>query len=180
MRVLIVFESSYGNTRQVAGAIADGMCAVHDVTVVPVARAGDELVAQADLLVVGGPTHVHGMSRPDTRASAVTAAQRSSGALVIDPAAGGIGVREWLGTLRGGNAWAAAFDTRRDLAPLFTGRASKGIAHLMQHAGFRLIAGPKSFLVTQATELAPDELAAARKWGQSLSLALTTSCAPRS
>ena len=171
MRVIIVFESSYGNTRQVAGAIADGLCAAHNISTGSPGERG--AVAEADLLVVGGPTHVHGMSRPDTRASAVAAADRSSGALAVDPAAGGIGVREWLGTLRGANGWAAAFDTRRDLAPLFTGRASKGIAHLMQHAGFRLITGPKSFLVTQATELAPDQLAAARQW-ESLSLALTT------
>jgi hypothetical protein len=174
MRVTIVFESSYGNTRQVAEAIAEGMRAVHNVCVVPVGMATRELVADADLLVVGGPTHVHGMSRPDTRASAVAAAEQSSGALAVDPAAGGIGVREWLSTLRGANGWAAAFDTRRDLAPLISGRASKAIAHLLQHAGLRLITEPVSFLVTKTTELAPGQLSAAHQWGESLSLALTT------
>ena len=97
MRVTIVFESSYGNTRQIAEAIADGMRAVHDVRVVPVGTATRELVADADLVVVGGPTHAHGMSRPDSRAAAVAAAGRSSGALTLDSVAGEIGVPRMAG-----------------------------------------------------------------------------------
>jgi flavodoxin len=49
MRVLIVYESMYGNTRVVASNIADGLRAGHDVIVVPVAEATRELLAWADL-----------------------------------------------------------------------------------------------------------------------------------
>ncbi|MDT4956416.1 MAG: hypothetical protein QOD31_215, partial [Pseudonocardiales bacterium] len=63
MRVVVVYESSYGNTHLIADAIGDGIPAGHQVDVVPVSGASQELVDGADLLVVGGPTHVHGMSR---------------------------------------------------------------------------------------------------------------------
>jgi flavodoxin len=56
MRALVIYESMYGNTRAVAGHMADGLRADYEVTVVPVAEAGAELVAGTGLLVVGGPT----------------------------------------------------------------------------------------------------------------------------
>jgi flavodoxin len=59
MRALVVYESMYGNTHAVAVSIAAGLSTTHDVTLVPVTRATPELVAAADLLVAGGPTHLH-------------------------------------------------------------------------------------------------------------------------
>jgi len=56
MRALIVYDSAYGNTEQVAQAIGDGLGTKGDVQVV---RAGDvrpEQLAGLDLLVVGSPT----------------------------------------------------------------------------------------------------------------------------
>ena len=67
MRALVVYESMYGNTHVVASNIADGLRATHEVTLVPVAEATEDLVAEADLLVVGGPTHMHGLSSPASR-----------------------------------------------------------------------------------------------------------------
>jgi len=168
MRVVIVFESSYGNTRQIADAIADGIGPLHDVSVVPVAEATRQLVADADLLVVGGPTHIHGMSRPASRASAATAAGRAGEELALDPDAGEMGVREWLGTIRDGGGWAAAFDTRLDAAALLTGRAATGIAHVLVRAGFQLVTAPMSFRVTKSNQLVAGQLSAARHWGESL------------
>jgi len=76
MRALIVYESMYGNTRLVAYRIADGLRHRIEATVVPVADATAELAAAADLLIVGGPTHMHRMSsaatrraRPDSRST---------------------------------------------------------------------------------------------------------------
>ena len=67
MRAVIVYESMYGNTHAVANSVAEGLrdeaC---DVTVVPVGRATEELTGHCDLLVVGGPTHMHGLPRPST------------------------------------------------------------------------------------------------------------------
>jgi len=67
MRAVVVYESMYGNTHQVADAIGRGLATIGDVVVVPVADAGPALVERADLLVVGGPTHIRGMSRASTR-----------------------------------------------------------------------------------------------------------------
>src|SRR5437867_2546462 len=64
MRALVVYESMYGNTHLVADAIADGLRTNGEVTVVPVKELSAELVDRADLLVMGSPTHVHGMTRP--------------------------------------------------------------------------------------------------------------------
>jgi flavodoxin len=67
MRALVVYESMFGNTRLVASNIADGLRADYEVTVVPVAEATPELVAAADLLVAGAPTHMHGLPSGWTR-----------------------------------------------------------------------------------------------------------------
>jgi hypothetical protein len=49
-----------------ADAIAQGFGSGTDTVVVPVAQAQAGLLDGAGLLVVGGPTHVHGMSRTGT------------------------------------------------------------------------------------------------------------------
>ena len=67
MRAVVVYESMYGNTHVVASNIADGLRAAYEVTLVPVAEASEDLVAEADLLIVGGPTHMHGLSSSASR-----------------------------------------------------------------------------------------------------------------
>lgn len=60
MKIVVVFESMFGNTRQVAAAIAEGLAPSGAVDSVTVNDAGAKDAAEsADLLVVGGPTHVH-------------------------------------------------------------------------------------------------------------------------
>jgi menaquinone-dependent protoporphyrinogen IX oxidase len=76
MRIVVVYESSYGNTHLIADAVAEGLRAGNDVEVVPVSEASQELITNADLVVVGGPTHVHGMSRERTRQAAAEAANK--------------------------------------------------------------------------------------------------------
>ena len=68
--VLVVYESAWGNTRQIAEAIGDGFGAGATSTVVPVASAPPLDQVHADLLVVGAPTHAFGLSRPGTREDA--------------------------------------------------------------------------------------------------------------
>ena len=72
MRAIIVYESMYGNTRHIAEAIARGIDDSGTVRVVPVSAAEAVSLANFDLVVVGGPTHVHGMSRASTRHAAMT------------------------------------------------------------------------------------------------------------
>ncbi len=173
MHVLVVYESSYGNTHLIADAIGEGLGADHTVTVVPVGKVTKELVDPVDLIVVGGPTHVHGMSRTATRAQAANAAHQPGSSLVLDPDAEGRGLREWFEVLPAGTAFGAAFDTRLDASPLFTGRASKGINKQLHRHGFREITEPISFLVTKETQLAEGQQDAARQWGQLLAARLT-------
>lgn len=170
MKAVVVYESMYGNTHLVADAIGRGLAASGEVVVVPVAEAAPALVEGADLLVVGGPTHAHGMSRPSTRKAAVDQAKDNP----IDPAASGAGVREWLDTVPPVAAAAAAFDTRAGMAPAFlTGRASKGIAKQLHQHGFGQAAEPESFLIDKENHLEPGEEKRAEEWGARLAAAVT-------
>lgn len=172
MRIVVVYESSYGNTHLIANAIGEGMPANFQVDVVPVGGASQELVEGADLIVVGGPTHVHGMSRDRTRKAAVIAAHEPASQLTLDPDAEGPGLRTWFESVRPAKANAAAFDTRVDAPALITGQASKGISRQLRRHGFREIAEPMSFLVTKDSRLAADQQARAREWGSRLASTL--------
>lgn len=172
MRALVVYESMYGNTHAVAVAVAAGLSARHDVTLVPVTRATPELVAGADLLVVGGPTHMHGMSSAASRRSAADTAGKQGSGLTMDPDADGPGVRGWLEGFDGRHdALAVAFDTRLGGSPLLTGRASRGISRLLARHGYRLFAAPESFLVSKQNALRDGEAARARAWGATIGTA---------
>jgi hypothetical protein len=174
MKILVVYESSYGNTHLIADAIGEGLGTAVDVEVVPVAKAVAELVAGADLVVVGGPTHAHGMSREQTRQAAADAAHKPDSQLALDPDAEGAGLREWFGTLGTAAKAAAAFDTRVDAPALLTGRASKGISRQLRRHGFREVAEPMSFLVSKDNTLVEGQLAAARGWGELLAGAMSS------
>ena len=177
MRALVVYESMYGNTHVVASNVADGLRATHEVTLVPVAGATADLVAGADLLVVGGPTHMHGLSSPASRRMAAHAAAKPASGLTLDPDACGPGLRDWLegiGGLRDGPALAAAFDTRLNGVPAFTGHASRGIGRLLKRHGYRLVAAPESFLIGQQNTLLDGETSRARRWGAALGVIATS------
>jgi hypothetical protein len=138
------------------------------VTVVPVAKATAELVAGADLLVTGAPTHMHGLSNVATRRMAARAAAKDGSELRLDPDAGGPGLPEWLNDLGRRDGLAAAFDTRLNGIPAFTGRASRPIARLLNRHGRQLVAAPESFLVGSQNTLLDGEAARARRWGMML------------
>jgi hypothetical protein len=168
MRAVVVYESMYGNTHLVADAIGAGLGTVFDVGVVPVSQASAAVLDGADLVVVGGPTHAHGMSRAATRKAAVEAADKPASGLKVEPDPLGPGLRDWFGSLGHYRVKAAAFDTRMHGPAALTGRASKGVARLLRAHGFDVVAGPESFLVTKQTQLERQETARARAWGATL------------
>jgi hypothetical protein len=168
MYALIVYESMYGNTHVVADRIADGLHAAFEVTVVPVGDATDELLAGADLLVCGGPTHAHSLSGDVSRRAAIEAAHDDEADLELDLAAAGPGLREWFHGFEHRQLSAAAFDTRVDGAPASTGRASLGIAHRLRRHGYDVVAPAESFLVDAHSHLLPGEAERAVQWGASL------------
>ena len=168
MRAVIIYESMFGNTHVIADAIAKGLEPLDNVVVVPMGEAGRERWGDADLLVVGGPTHFHGMSRPRTRKWAAAAAHKPKNDLVLDRDARGPGVRDWLTSLGQGHTKVAAFDTRFKGPAVLRGRASKTISRKLRSHGFEVVAKPESFFVTLENHLEPAEDARAQEWGKRL------------
>ena len=168
MRAVIIYESMFGNTHAIADAIAKGLEPLDNVVVVPMGEAGRERLDDADLLVMGGPTHFHGMSRPRTRKRAAATAQKPKNDLVLDRDAQGPGLRDWLTSLGHGHTKVAAFDTRFKGPAVLRGRASRTISRKLRRHGFEMVAKPESFFVTLENRLQPGEEARAQEWGKRL------------
>ncbi|MFJ9445744.1 flavodoxin family protein [Kitasatospora sp. NPDC101235] len=176
MHTVIVYESMYGNTREIAEAIAEG---VHDadpgasVDCLPVAEADAEVTRSADLLVVGGPTHMRGMSSGLSRRMAAAAEGHKEGreeaAAKARETAQGPGLRAWFHDLptTGAATYAAAFDTRVDIPR--AGGAADGIAHRLSRHHYDVVAEPEGFIVEDTDgPLRAGELDRARAWGARL------------
>ena len=134
-----------------------------------VVDADQDVADDADLIVVGGPTHAWGMSRPSTRRGAPLHLSDPQNDLALEPGADwGPGIREWLTSLDRLRGKAAAFDTRISGPALFTGRASRGIGRQLARHGLTVIAGPESFRVDKKSHLLPGEVERARAWGARL------------
>lgn len=172
MQIVIVYESMYGNTHQIADAIGAGVAAAAGTAVVPVTDAGPELLRSADLIIVGGPTHVHGMSRAATRRAAVEAAEKPDSSLELEPNALDPGLRDWLASVSNQHIKAAAFDTRMHGPAALTGSAAKGIARELRRCGFDVISKPESFIVTKDNHLDTGEEDRAQAWGAQLTAGL--------
>jgi len=179
MRALVVYESMFGNTRDVALAIAEGIAAGMPVEAIEVDSAPLVIHDDVTLLVVGGPTHAHGMSKPESRADS---AKRAGDRLVSK----GNGIREWLDTIRSGSnrTAAVAFDTRIKGPEILWGSASKGAAKRLKALGFRPVGGPESFLVGGPTgplydRLVEGERERARAWGEGLAAGLEVTVGSR-
>lgn len=164
MRTIVVYESMYGNTRAIAEAIAEGLGADK---VLSVSEA--EGIDEADLLVVGGPTHMHGLATSYTRKAALAAAEEDGNIVAETSAGDDLSLRRWLhGLPRHEGGIAATFDTRLDRSPTLTGTAARGIARRLRRHGYE-IAGRESFLVEDSEgPLAEGELERARAWGVQL------------
>jgi len=147
----------------VARAVALGLAEHIHVDLVR-AGPGVTLADDVDLVVVGGPTHAFGLSRPSTRVSA--GQQGASGS-----AASGSGLREWLETLPPPTAsWpaTATFDTRVR-KPGVPGSAARSAARRLRHAGLPVVVPPMSFWVRgTGGPLLPGEEGRALSWGREL------------
>ena len=177
MKALIVYESMFGATRAVAEAVAEGLGDPYRADVRRAADVTAPAMAEADLLVVGAPTHAWSLPRANTRKGAPGYVTRSRGGLVLEPGADVTrGVRELLETVAVLHHNAAAFDTRISMPHLITGRASRRIAHLLRQRGCHIVVPPESFLVDRASHLVPGETDRARARGATL--ARTSLAAP--
>lgn len=155
-RTLVVYESSFGNTKSIAEAIAFGLAG--DVELIEVESAPTTL--DAGLLVVGGPTHAFGLSRRGTRESAAN--------MGAGPAPR-IGLREWLGELSATPATAfATFDTKIR-KPRVPGSAAASAARRLRRLGLQQVISPESFYVVGTPgPLQEGERDRAHAWGARL------------
>jgi hypothetical protein len=168
MIAVVVFESMFGNTAKIAKAIAAGVGSAlgpdSDVTVVEVGKAPAAIPDDVGLLIVGGPTHAFGMSRPGTRDDA----RRRVGDQLVSQ---GIGLREWLDTFGtdGGGLLTATFDTRIEKVRHLPGSAAKGAAKALRRRGFRPVVTAQSFYVADTEgPLVLGEPERARRWGNEI------------
>jgi len=160
MKALVVYESMYGNTRDIAEAIAAGLSEGATVEVVEVGAAPATVGDEVALVVVGGPTHAFGMSRASTRADAA-----EDGPVL----SAGTGIREWAAGVRlPAGVPAATFDTKV-VKPSLPGSAASAAARRLRRKSVQMIAQPTTFYVTgKKGPLVAGELARARRWGEML------------
>jgi len=172
MRALIVYESMYGNTARIARAIGDGFTRRGlDAEVVAVDDADPDVVVGVDLLIVGGPTHGHGMSSSATRMTATKDEKNAYDDPTVGP-----GLRDWLKRIPAGDGRAiGCFDTRFRHSVLLTGSAAKGIARRLEHQGYRVAFIPESFFVTKDNTLEAGEVERAQVWAAGIAASLGAS-----
>jgi hypothetical protein len=166
MHALMVYESMFGNTRQIAEAVADGLRTGATVNLVDVADAPTRISGDVDLLVVGAPTHALSLSRPATRAQA---ADQAKAAGLPAPRSTELGVREWLVRLPvAPGLTAATFDTRVR-RPFLPGSAAHAMARRLRRSGCDVLDRGRSCFVTAAPgPIDTGEIDRAREWGRQL------------
>jgi|SRR5579884_566294 len=140
MKTLIVYDSWYGNTAKIAEAVADGLGS--DVTLVKANGDPFKDLAEAELLIVGSPTH-GGVPTP--------------------------AIKEFLQAIREGalaGKDVAAFDTRAAAKFLkIIGFAANRTAKQLQHKGGKLIAPPEGFyVISKEGPLVKGEIERAEQW----------------
>jgi hypothetical protein len=158
----VIYESMFGNTREVAEAIGRGLSERVDTVIFEVGDAPQEIPPTVDLVVVGGPTHAFSMSRESTRRSAAEQGADQG-------AAAHSGIREWIGDVAvHDGVHSAAFDTKV-AKPHLPGSAARAAARKMHRRGFDRIADPETFYVADtAGGLLDGEVDRARAWGAHL------------
>ncbi len=143
MNTLIIYDSTFGNTAQLAQAMADRLGEHATVRTALADEAGLTELKDIDLLIVGGPTQRHGVS----------------------PAMRDLLERLPRRTLRG--VGAAAFDTRYHMAAWKSGSAASRIASKIKRTGASLLIAPESFFVAEREgPLEEGELERASRWAE--------------
>lgn len=165
---LVIYETMYGNTRAIAETIAEAISARMPTDVLEVGHAPNDFSDDIRLLIVGGPTHAFGMSRPSTREDAA----KQAGRAVISSR---IGVREWLEvvTFPGGPPMGAAFDTHVEHPKLLrhVGSAAAKIERRLRALGVDVVSSHEHFWVHGSEgPLVDGELERARSWAEGLAV----------
>ena len=143
MNTLIIYDSTFGNTAQLAQAMADKLGEHGTVRIALADEAGVTEFKEIDLLLVGGPTQRHGLS--PTMKTLLEGFPRR--------------------TLQGIRA--GTFDTRYHMSARKSGSAAHGIANKLKRAGASLLVEPESFFVAEREgPLEEGELERAARWAE--------------
>ena len=167
MKAVVVYESLWGNTAAVAGAIAEGIGA--HAQALSTAEATGEAMHGVDLIVAGAP--VLGFKLPTDKMREGAKARGDDPdelprryARLINAAI------EGLEALPAGHGRSAAFDTQVR-GPF--GKAAPTIAEALEGAGYARLADPVGFTVAgKFGPLRKGELERARRWGSELAAAM--------
>ena len=146
MKALVVYDSVYGNTKRIAGAIAEAIASFGEVKVLGAGETNLSELESIDFLIVGSPTH-GGRPTPDTREF-----------LKRIPA----NALEHTGV--------ASFDTRvRNIIAKLFGYAAGRIAATLKKKGGTLIVSPEGFFVKGTKgPLEEGELERAASWAKGI------------
>lgn len=168
-------ESMFGNTREVAEAIGDGIRQANpdaEAECLQVVDASPELIKSSDLLIVGGPTHIRGMTSQFSRKIGISGEQKIEAKVgtkhQLEPDAEGPGLRDWFDGSKG-QRWSsgAAFDTR--LPSALAAVRAHGIARRSRRHGYQLVSDPQGFILDDAYgPVRPAEIKRAKEWGAQL------------
>ena len=146
MKALIVYDSVYGNTEKIAGAMSEAITPPDEAEIVRAGQVNLSKLASIDLLIVGSPTHG---GRP-------TPAVQEFLGKVTRPSLEGVKV--------------AAFDTRTaaKLARVF-GNAAARIAGNLEKKGGTAVGSPEGFFVKGSKgPLKEGELERAAGWAKGI------------
>ena len=159
MKVVVVYESFWGNTAAIARAIAEGFgpeaCALSTAEAVPAALAG------VDLIVAGSPVLGFQLPSEGMRANMATTFGAPRPADLSGPS-----MRTWLEELATGHGRFAAFETAFRWSP---GGATSAVSRGLERAGYRpLVKGRRFVVAGKFGPLRSGEPDRARRWGAEL------------
>lgn len=163
MDAVVVYESFWGNTAEVAHAIAEGIGP--EAKVLTTDDATDVVLATANLIVVGAPLIAFSLARDGQRDQIASDPKAPRKADVSHRS-----MRDWLDHLPKGDAYMATFETGFKRSP---GSAARKIAKELEAAGYKELVKHERFIVSGSYgPVAEGELDRARGWGAGLTLAM--------
>ena len=161
---LVVYESHWGNTAEIARAIAAGLGP--DAQALTTDAATGEALAGVDLIVAGAPLLGFALPTQSMLDNIAAGADKDP----VPPDLAHPSMRAWLAALPPGHGRAAAFETRIWWSP---GSAAKAILQRLAELGYPALGDVERFVVKgKYGPLADGEVARARTWGMGLAQAM--------
>ena len=168
MEAIVVYESVWGNTAEVARAIAAGIGGGTEAF--PTDEVPPDRLAKADLIVAGSPVFAFSLPNEATRTRILETELDGPRPDLSHPS-----LRSWLDGLPMGRGYGAAFETRIWWSPRgATGTIEKKLAGV----GYRRLLKAEKFVVRDKYgPLRDGEVERAHAWGTGLRAALERSLA---